>query len=189
MWICCIQDASTLHFHIEAVLLSIVHTMNFFPCLSSLMLAYLVLLGLHTLHVPKVSLILLESVWSVEVVTHNYEISDCASQQCGSIVFQLGVLILELITGQSSGEEGGVDLIKWVQESSFQDTIHNMIDPDLGNNYDSKELKGLLAVARLCVKSSDKPTVFISQIFWYLQKKLGITDELNWWICFVYNSV
>lgn len=104
---------------------------------------------------------------------------DCTSQQCGNIIFQLGVLILELITGQSSGEEGGVDLIEWVQESSFQDTIHNMIDPDLGNNYDSRELKGLLAVARLCVKSSDKPTIFVSQIFWYLQKKLSITDELN----------
>lgn len=103
---------------------------------------------------------------------------DYAGQVCGNTVFQLGLLILELITGQSSGE-GGVDLIKWVQEFSFPKSIHNMIDPDLGNNYDSRELKGLLAVARLCVKSVDKPTIFVSQIFWYLQKKVGITDDLN----------
>ncbi|CAL5425564.1 unnamed protein product [Camellia sinensis] len=94
-------------------------------------------------------------------------------QVCGNIIFQLGLLILELITGQSS-EEGGVDLIQWVEEFRFSRSIHKMLDPDLGNNYDSSELKGLLAVARLCIKSLDKPTLFTPQVFRYLQKKLGI---------------
>ncbi|KAK6926496.1 hypothetical protein RJ641_008215 [Dillenia turbinata] len=52
------------------------------------------------------------------------------------------------ITGQSS-EKGGADLIQWGQEPLYGRTIHKMIDPDLGNNYDSRELKSLLAVARL----------------------------------------
>ncbi|KAK3006741.1 hypothetical protein RJ639_017553, partial [Escallonia herrerae] len=98
---------------------------------------------------------------------------ECMGQACGNIIFQLGLLILELITGQSSAE-GGADLIKWVQKSCFRRSIHNMIDPDLGNNYDSQELRGLLAVARLCLKSVDKPTNFAPQIFRYLQKKVGV---------------
>ncbi|KAK3036574.1 hypothetical protein RJ639_031191, partial [Escallonia herrerae] len=97
---------------------------------------------------------------------------ECMGQACGNIIFQLGLLILELITGQSSAE-GGADLIKWVQKSCFRRSIHNMIDPDLGNNYDSQELRGLLAVARLFLKSVDKPTHFAPQIFRYLQKKSG----------------
>lgn len=94
------------------------------------------------------------------------------SRAGGNIIFQLGLLILEVVTGQSS--EGGVDLIQWVQGSRLCTSIHKMIDPDLGNSYDSKELKCLLAVARLCVKSTDNPTPFAPQIFRYLQKKVHI---------------
>lgn len=92
-------------------------------------------------------------------------------QVSGNIIYQLGLLIIELITGQSS-DEGGVDLIQWVQDSRSHISIDNMIDPDLGNNYDSRELESLLAVARLCIKSVDKPNSFTHQIFLYLQEKV-----------------
>ncbi|XP_058196191.1 probable receptor-like protein kinase At1g49730 isoform X1 [Rhododendron vialii] len=98
---------------------------------------------------------------------------ECDDQECGNVIFQLGLLILELITGQSS-EDGGAELIQWVQEYRFSKTVHKVLDPDLGDNYDSRELKGLLAVARLCTKSVDKPTAFTPQVFRYLQKKIGI---------------
>nr|AMM42975.1 LRR-RLK [Vernicia montana] len=98
---------------------------------------------------------------------------DCMNQNCGNIIFQLGVLILELITGQSS-EKGSTDLVQWIQGSRFGSSIQKMIDPDLGNSYDSRELKNLLAVARLCIKSGDKPKFSIPQIFRYLQKKVDI---------------
>ncbi|XP_052193688.1 probable receptor-like protein kinase At1g49730 [Diospyros lotus] len=103
-------------------------------------------------------------------------VSSCLKGQTSTnIVFQLGLLILELITGQSS-EDGGADLIQWIQESKprFSRSIHNMLDPDLGDNYNSRELKGLLAVARMCIRSADKPTVFTPQVFRYLQKNVGI---------------
>ena len=98
---------------------------------------------------------------------------DCMRQECGNIVYQLGVLFLELITGQSS-EKGGTDLIQWIQESRFRNSIHNMIDPDLGNTYDSRELRSLLAVAKLCIGSGEKPTFSVLQIFRYFQKKVEI---------------
>nr|GMD14458.1 probable receptor-like protein kinase At1g49730 [Ipomoea batatas] len=87
----------------------------------------------------------------------------CRGERCKNLVFQLGVLILELITGQSA-EDGGGDLVKWVQESRFRTSIYKMLDPDLGDEYDSQELKGLLTVARLCIKSANKPAVKTSQI-------------------------
>ncbi|KAL3616053.1 hypothetical protein CASFOL_040347 [Castilleja foliolosa] len=98
----------------------------------------------------------------------------CTDEGCKTMIFQLGLVILELITGQSS-DKGGVDLIQWVKESNFPRSIDQMIDPDLGNSYDSKELNGLLNVARLCINSVNKPRVYTPQILWYLQKKIGIT--------------
>lgn len=100
-------------------------------------------------------------------------IAECMVQEHGNIILQLGVLILELITGQCS-EKGGSDLIQWIQESRFASSMHKMIDPDLGNNYDSRELKNLLSVAKLCIKSGDKPKFSIPQIIHYLQKKVDI---------------
>lgn len=103
-------------------------------------------------------------------------ISDCMGQKSCKIIFQLGVLILELVTGQSSEMEGS-DLIEWIQESRFFNSIDKMIDPDLGNNYDCTELKSLLAVAKLCIKSWDKPSFTIPQLFRYLQKKIDIPHD------------
>lgn len=114
---------------------------------------------------------LLSSVGTYVKMPHSSCSKECMDQECGNIIFQLGVLILELITGQSSKQEDG-DLIQWAQGSRLSSSIHKMIDPDLGNNYDSRELRKLLAVARLCIKSKDKPTTFsIAQIFRYLQKR------------------
>lgn len=102
--------------------------------------------------------------------------AECTEERCKNIVFQLGLVILELITGQSA-EKGGVDLVQWVQEPRFPRSIHKMIDPDLGNSYDPRELNGLLSVARLCIRSLDKTRICTHQILWYLQKKLGMTRK------------
>ncbi|CAK7332059.1 unnamed protein product [Dovyalis caffra] len=122
-------------------------------------------------YIAKISDVsLLNSVGDYVTMPHSSNSEDCMDHTCGNLTFQLGVLILELITGQSS-EKGSTDLIQWIQGSRFRNSIQKMIDPDLGNSYDSKELKNLLAVARLCIKSGDKPNFSIPQIFRYLQKK------------------
>lgn len=81
------------------------------------------------------------------------------------------MLILELITGQSS-EEGGFDLIQWVQENRLTGSIHNLIDPDIGSDYSPKELKNLLDVARACIRYKDKPIFSAAKLLRYLQKKI-----------------
>lgn len=103
-------------------------------------------------------------------------LAECRDEICKHTIYQLGLLILELVTGQSS-EDGGVDLVQWVQDSRLRRrSIHQMIDPDLGDSYDFRELKGLLAVAKMCVQSIHKPTIKTPQILWFLQKKLGISQ-------------
>ncbi|XP_034895970.1 probable receptor-like protein kinase At1g49730 isoform X2 [Populus alba] len=122
-------------------------------------------------YIAKISDVgLINSVGANVTVPHSSNSEDCMDNTYGDLTFQLGVLILELITGQSS-ENGTTDLIQWIQESRYRSSIQKMIDPDLGTNYDSRELKNLLAVARLCIKSGDKPKFSIPQIFRYLQKK------------------
>ncbi|CAI9105784.1 OLC1v1004797C2 [Oldenlandia corymbosa var. corymbosa] len=93
-------------------------------------------------------------------------------QSCNDSIFQLGLLILELITGQSS-DNGGVDLVQWVQEALVPRSINKMIDPDLGSSYNPKELKGLLSVARLCIEALDKPPSYPSQVLRYLRTKVA----------------
>ncbi|CAL8162442.1 unnamed protein product [Prunus armeniaca] len=104
-------------------------------------------------------------------VPHTSCAKDCMGQECGNIMFQLGVLILELITGQSS-DDRAADLVQWIREYRFCSSIHKMLDPDLGNSYDSRELKSLLAVAKLCVRYGDKPKISILQVLRYLHKKI-----------------
>ncbi|XP_043718795.1 probable receptor-like protein kinase At1g49730 isoform X1 [Telopea speciosissima] len=96
---------------------------------------------------------------------------ECMDQESRNIIFQLGVLILELITGQPS-EEDGTDIVQWVQDSNFLRSMHKMVDPDLGHTYDSIELRTLLTVARLCTKTDGNPKFSVQQILWYLQRKV-----------------
>ncbi|KAG6678728.1 hypothetical protein I3842_14G095300 [Carya illinoinensis] len=99
---------------------------------------------------------------------------ECMAQERGNVILQLGVLILELVTGQSSEKGGHADLIQWIQGSRFASSMHRMIDPDLGNNYDSRELRNLLAVAKLCIKSRDKPMFSVLHVLHYLQQKVDV---------------
>ncbi|XP_022986692.1 probable receptor-like protein kinase At1g49730 [Cucurbita maxima] len=100
---------------------------------------------------------------------------DFMDEKCGNIIYQLGILILELITGQSSDGTSG-DLIKWIQGKNFARSMNKMIDPDLGNSFDNKEVRNLLSIAKLCVKSREKPRFSIPQIFRYLQSKVDVTS-------------
>ncbi|TQE05621.1 hypothetical protein C1H46_008754 [Malus baccata] len=59
-------------------------------------------------------------------VPHTSCSKDCMGQECGNIMFQLGVRILEFITGRSS-ENGAADLVQWIQESRFCSSIQQLL--------------------------------------------------------------
>lgn len=103
--------------------------------------------------------------------------SEGSVQPGRNLITKFGALLLELITGQAS-ERGSGDVIDWVQETHFDVlSMHNMIDPDLGNSYDSRTLRHLLNVVKLCIQAGEKPTFSMSHVFWYLQAKVGISQE------------
>ncbi|KAJ8470836.1 hypothetical protein OPV22_025179 [Ensete ventricosum] len=95
---------------------------------------------------------------------------DDTKQKHRRLVFQFGVLLLELITGQSLFNEA--EIVQWIQESRFAYSIHKMVDTDLGDSYDSKELESLLIIARLCTKTENDTLISIPQILRYLQGQL-----------------
>lgn len=85
-------------------------------------------------------------------------------------MFRYGVLVLELVTGQSPGRDG--ELVQWVQEPGFAGSMHRMVDADLGGAYDARELRDLVIVARLCTRRGDGAVVSMPQIVRYLQGKV-----------------
>ncbi|KAE8790585.1 Somatic embryogenesis receptor kinase 1 [Hordeum vulgare] len=93
-------------------------------------------------------------------------------QRRAELVFQYGVLLLELVTGQSPGGGNG-ELVRWVQEPGFAGSMQRMVDADLGGTYDAGELRDLVIVARLCTRpGSGTAVVLIPQVLRYLQGKL-----------------
>ncbi|XP_039797294.1 probable receptor-like protein kinase At1g49730 isoform X2 [Panicum virgatum] len=103
---------------------------------------------------------------------------DQVEQRRAGLVFQYGVLVLELVTGQSPGGDG--ELVRWVQEPGFAGSMHRMVDADLGGVYDARELRDLVNVARLCTRhepgggggGGDGAAVSIPRIVRYLQGKV-----------------
>uniref|UniRef100_A0A0A9DXN9 non-specific serine/threonine protein kinase n=2 Tax=Arundo donax TaxID=35708 RepID=A0A0A9DXN9_ARUDO len=105
------------------------------------------------------------------LATHLCVVSDHVEQRRRDLVFQYGVLVLELVTGQSPGGDG--ELVRWVQEPGFAGSMHRMVDADLGGAYDARELQDLVIVARLCTgHGNDAAVISIPQIVRYLQGKV-----------------
>ncbi|PVH63449.1 hypothetical protein PAHAL_2G031200 [Panicum hallii] len=101
---------------------------------------------------------------------------DQVERRRAGLVFHYGVLVLELVTGQSPGGDG--ELVRWVQEPGFAGSMHRMVDADLGGVYDARELRDLVIVARLCTRhehgscGGGGAAVSIPQIVRYLQGKV-----------------
>ncbi|OQU88461.1 hypothetical protein SORBI_3002G038866 [Sorghum bicolor] len=121
----------------------------------------------------------------VGVITHDVKLAttdsfqDQVERRRAGLVFQYGVLVLELVTGQSPGVDG--ELVRWVQDPGFAASVDRMVDADLGGVYDARELRDLVVVARLCTRDrdgggggggGDGAVVTIPQIVRYLQGKL-----------------
>ena len=99
-------------------------------------------------------------------------LSEQIRQRRTELVFQYGVLLLELVTGQSPGGGDG-ELVRWVQEPGFAGSMQRMVDADLGGVYDAGELRDLVIVARLCTRPGNGAAVVsIPQVLRYLQGKV-----------------
>jgi somatic embryogenesis receptor kinase 1 len=80
-------------------------------------------------------------------------------------VFGFGIMLLELITGQRAfdlarlANDDDVMLLDWVKGLLKERKVDLLVDPDLKQNYDQKEVEELIQVALLCTQGSpsDRP--------------------------------
>jgi len=80
-------------------------------------------------------------------------------------VFGFGIMLLELITGQRAfdlarlANDDDVMLLDWVKGLLKERKVDLLVDPDLKQNYDQREVEELIQVALLCTQGSpmDRP--------------------------------
>lgn len=69
-------------------------------------------------------------------------------------VYAFGVLLLELITGRRALDHLQQSLVLWAKPLLDNDDIRELVDPSLGNKYDTEELDRMILTASLCIEQS-----------------------------------
>ncbi|KAG8077930.1 hypothetical protein GUJ93_ZPchr0007g4270 [Zizania palustris] len=102
-----------------------------------------------------------------------------------SDVFSFGVMILELITGNkpimtSNAADQPDTLVSWAQPllaRAMEEAIYEeLVDPKLGSNYDSHDMRRLIACAAAAVRHTARSRPRMSQIVRYLEGELAAED-------------
>ncbi|KAJ6803680.1 receptor-like cytosolic serine/threonine-protein kinase RBK2 [Iris pallida] len=90
-------------------------------------------------------------------------------------VFAYGVLLLELITGRRAIDSSKQSLVIWAKPLLERKNIRELVDPSLGDAYDSAELNRATGTAYLCIQQSSVLRPRMSQA---RTGKLGIVLKL-----------
>ncbi|KAJ7517946.1 hypothetical protein O6H91_21G047600 [Diphasiastrum complanatum] len=78
-----------------------------------------------------------------------------------SDVYSFGVLLFEIVTGRNAIHEGR-NLVEWAQKYITTNSgITRIVDPDLGNMFNARELQDLINIANLCTQKEGetRPTM------------------------------
>ncbi|KAM7254277.1 hypothetical protein ACFE04_031959 [Oxalis oulophora] len=87
-------------------------------------------------------------------------------------VFAFGVLLLELVTGRRALDYSQQSLVMWAKPLLKNNEIIELIDPSLGNDYDSRQLNLVIFAAALCIQQSSLRRPQISQVIQLLNGNL-----------------
>ncbi|OAY42212.1 hypothetical protein MANES_09G162000v8 [Manihot esculenta] len=68
--------------------------------------------------------------------------------------FAFGVLLLELITGRPAVDHLQQSIVIWAKPLLDNNSIKELADPSLGDNYDVEEMERVILTASLCVEQS-----------------------------------
>ncbi|XP_009772472.1 receptor-like cytosolic serine/threonine-protein kinase RBK2 isoform X1 [Nicotiana tabacum] len=76
-------------------------------------------------------------------------------------VYAFGVLLLELISGRPALDESRNSVVMWAKPLLLGKKHNEIVDPSLGDAYDSEQLNQILMVASLCIQqdSADRPSM------------------------------
>lgn len=69
-------------------------------------------------------------------------------------VFAFGVILLELITGRRAVNTRRQSLVKWAQPFLENNNVKELVDPRLGEDYDTIDMERVISAASLCVDHS-----------------------------------
>ncbi|XWS36249.1 hypothetical protein CRYUN_Cryun20dG0069200 [Craigia yunnanensis] len=69
-------------------------------------------------------------------------------------VFAFGVLLLELVTGRRALDYSQQSLVLWAKPLLKKNDIRELIDPDLGEDYNPRQMNLVLVAASLCIHQS-----------------------------------
>ncbi|KAM5561367.1 receptor-like cytosolic serine/threonine-protein kinase RBK2 [Rosa sericea] len=79
-------------------------------------------------------------------------------------VYSFGVLLLELITGRPALDNIQQSLVIWAKPLLNKNDVKELVDPSIGDNYDSTEMDHMILTASLCIEQSSILRPRMSQV-------------------------
>lgn len=97
-------------------------------------------------------------------------------------VFAYGVLLLEIITGRHAVavDSSRQSLVMWAKPFLDSSNMKEIADPNLGDNYDPKEMRRTMAIASMCIHHTPSKRPFMNEVVELLQIEGGaVVEQIN----------
>ncbi|XP_039061828.1 receptor-like cytosolic serine/threonine-protein kinase RBK2 [Hibiscus syriacus] len=94
-------------------------------------------------------------------------------------VFAFGVLLLELVTGRRALDYSQQSLVLWAKPLLRNNDIRELIDPAIGEEYDSREMNLVLLAASLCIHRSSVRRPRMNQVVLLLNGNLNSLKSMR----------
>ncbi|XVF66324.1 hypothetical protein PTKIN_Ptkin10aG0026200 [Pterospermum kingtungense] len=94
-------------------------------------------------------------------------------------VYAFGVMLLELVTGRQAVDSSQQSLVLWAKPLINENKIKELVDPTLGDVYDSEELTRLTGTASICIHQSAVNRPQMSQVVDILRGNLRCLETLK----------
>ncbi|KAF5947947.1 hypothetical protein HYC85_013904 [Camellia sinensis] len=94
-------------------------------------------------------------------------------------VYAFGVLLLELITGRRALDYSKQSLVIWAKPLLKKNNIKELVDPSLGDDYDSIQMNLVVLAAFLCIQQSSIQRPRMRQIVQLLKGSQGSLESVQ----------
>ncbi|XP_009760982.1 receptor-like cytosolic serine/threonine-protein kinase RBK2 isoform X1 [Nicotiana tabacum] len=94
-------------------------------------------------------------------------------------VYAFGVLLLELISGRPALDESRNSVVMWAKPLLLSKNHSGLVDPSLGDAYDSEQMNRMVMVASLCIQQNSTDRPHMSQVQEMLKGGGGILQRMK----------
>ncbi|CAM6127755.1 unnamed protein product [Calypogeia fissa] len=102
----------------------------------------------------------------------------------GTDIYDLGVLLLEILSGRPPTAPDGMTIVEWFERClEMESGVEDMLDPTLGNNISTEavhQIESLFSVARRCLAKRPEERPSLDEMLMYLlriSKPMGTGDQ------------